>query len=163
MMPSDSIRLTPEPLSAAAFAAYGQVLEASAAAGRRDLAARVVNRRASAKANLAVIKVEPAALPLRIATVERHPASSQTFVPLEGGRYLVVVMPQKPDGSPDPAHARAFVATERQAINYDPGTWHVGMTVLDRPTSFCMTIFEDGGPDDCHFHELERPLVVETA
>jgi ureidoglycolate lyase len=162
-MASAAIRLTPEPLTAAAFAAFGQVLEMPAAAGRQDFAARLVNRRASAKPNLALIRVEPRALPLTIDTVERHPASSQAFVPLEGGRYLVVVIGQKPDGSPDAAHARAFIATERQAINYDLGTWHVGMTVLDRPTSFCMTIFEDGGPDDCHFHQLERPLVIETA
>jgi ureidoglycolate lyase len=162
-MTPDSFQLTPEPLTAAAFAAYGQVLEMPAAAGRQDFAARLVNSRASASPNLALIRVEPAALPLKIATVERHPASSQTFVPLAGGRYLVVVMREKPDGGPDAAHARAFIATERQAINYDVGTWHVGMTVLDRPTSFCMTIFEDGGPDDCHFHELERPLVIETA
>jgi ureidoglycolate lyase len=162
-MTSASIRLTPEPLTAAAFTAYGQVLDMPAAAGRRDFAARVVNRRASAKPNLALIRVEPTGLPLTIGTVERHPASSQTFVPLEGGRYLVVVMRQQPDGSPDPAHARAFIATERQAVNYDAGTWHVGMTVLDRPTSFCMTIFEDGGPDDCHFRQLEPPFVVEMA
>jgi ureidoglycolate hydrolase len=157
------IRLTPEPLTAEAFAAYGQVLEIPAQAGRRDFAARLVNGRSGAKLNLALIRVEPAPLPLTIRTIERHPASSQTFVPLDGGRYLVVVIRQESDGGPDAAHAKAFIATEHQAINYDVGTWHVGITVLDRPTSFCMTIFEDGGPDDCHFRQLERPFVVETA
>jgi ureidoglycolate lyase len=157
------IRLTPEPLTAEAFAAYGQVLEMPAHAGRWDFAARLVNGRSAAKLNLALIRVEPAAMPLTIRTIERHPASSQTFVPLDGGRYLLVVLRQESDGGPDPAHAKSFIATERQAINYDVGTWHAGMTVLDRPTSFCMTIFEDGGPDDCHFRQLERPFVIDTA
>jgi ureidoglycolate hydrolase len=157
------IRLTPEPLTAEAFAAYGQVLEIPAHAGRCDFAARLVNGRPGAKLNFALIQVEPAPMPLTIRTIERHPASSQTFVPLDGGRYLLVVTRQASDGGPDPAHAKAFIASERQAINYDVGTWHVGMTVLDRPTTFCMTIFEDGGPDDCHFRPLERPFVVETA
>ena len=161
-MTSASIRLTPEPVTAEAFAAYGQVLEMPATAGRRDFAARAVNGRADAKPNLALIRVEATALPLTIDTIERHPASSQAFVPLDGGRYLVVVMRENPDGSPDPMHARAFIATQHQAINYNAGTWHAGMTVLDRPTGFCMVIFEDGGPDDCHLRRLEQPIVVET-
>ena len=110
-----------------------------------------------------MIRIEPAPLPLTIHTIERHPASSQAFVPLDGGRYLVVVMRQGLDGGPDPAQAKAFVATEHQAINYDAGIWHVGITALERPTSFCMVIFEDGSPDDCHFRQLERPFVVEMA
>ena len=118
-----SLRLTPEPLTAETFAEYGQVLEIPGVAGRRDFAARVTNSRVSAKPNLALVRVEPTALPLNIDTIECHPASSQAFVPLDGGRYLVVVMSQKPDGSPAPAHARAFLATD------------VGMTVLDRPTT----------------------------
>jgi ureidoglycolate lyase len=160
---SAAIRLTPAPLTAEAFAAYGQALEMPAQAGRQDFAARVVNGRASAQPNFALIRVEPAPLPLTIDTIERHPASSQAFVPLDGGRYLVVVMRQGLDGGPDPAQAKAFVATEHQAINYDAGVWHVGITALERPTSFCMVIFEDGSPDDCHFRQLERPFVVEMA
>ena len=162
-MTAAAIRLTPAPLTAEAFAAYGQVLEMPAQAGRQDFAARLVNGRASAQPNFALIRIEPAPLPLTIHTIERHPASTQAFVPLDGGRYLVVVMGQELGGGPDPAHARAFIATEHQAINYDAGTWHVGITALERPTSFCMVIFEDGGPDDCHFRELERPFVLETA
>jgi ureidoglycolate lyase len=158
-----AIRLTPAPLTAEAFAAYGQALEMPAQAGRQDFAARLVNGRASAQPNFALIRVEPAPLPLTIHTIERHPASTQAFVPLDGGRYLMVVMRQELGGGPDPAHARAFIATEHEAINYDAGTWHVGITALERPTSFCMVIFEDGGPDDCHFRELERPFVIETA
>jgi ureidoglycolate lyase len=162
-MTAAAIRLAPEPLTAAAFAPYGQVLEMPAEAGRQDFAARLVNDRAGARPNFALIRVEPKALPLEIRTIERHPASSQAFVPLDGGRYLVVALPHLADGSPDAAGARAFVATAHQAINYDAGTWHVGITVIDRPTGFCMVIFEDGGPDDCHFRELEPPLVVATA
>jgi ureidoglycolate lyase len=158
-----AIRLTPAPLTAEAFAAYGQVLEMPAQAGRQDFAARLVNGRGSAQQNFALIRIEPAPRPLSIHTIERHPASSQTFVPLDGGRYLVVVMRQGLDGGPDPARAKAFVATEHQAINYDAGIWHVGITALERPTSFCMVIFEDGSPDDCHFLQLERPFIVETA
>ena len=113
-MMANSLRLTPEPLTAEAFAAYGQVLEMPAAAGRQDFAARLTNSRVNAKPNLALIRVEPTALPLSIDTIECHPASSQAFVPLDGGRYLLVVMSQKPDGSPDPAHARAFPAQRQR-------------------------------------------------
>ena len=99
------IRLTPAPL-AEVFASYGQVLEMPAQAGRQNFAARLVNGRASAKPNLALIRVEPTRLPLTIHTVERLPASSQAFVPLEGGRYLMVVTHRQSAGGPDLASAR---------------------------------------------------------
>jgi ureidoglycolate lyase len=161
-MTSAAVRLALEPLTAAAFAPFGQVLEMPPEAGRRDHAARLVNGRPGARPNFALIRVEPSTLPLEIRTVERHPASSQAFMPLDGGRYLVIALPPTTAGDPDLARARAFVATAQQAINYDAGAWHVGITVLDRPTSFGMMIFEDGGADDCHFRELEPPLVIET-
>src|SRR5258708_607661 len=57
-------------------------------------------------------------LPLEMKLLERHEFSSQTFVPLDVGRWLVVVCPHAPLGGPDVAHSRALIAGPDQGITY---------------------------------------------
>ncbi len=92
----------------------------------------------------------------RVTVLERHPFTTQTFVPLTAdpaGRYLVIVAPSLPPtaadegfpvpattneqgtplpgrGLPDVAHLRAFIATIEQAVTYGAGTWHAPMVAL---------------------------------
>ena len=75
-------------------------------------------------------------LPLEVKLLERHEFSSQTFVPLDVGRWLVVVCPHAPLGGPEVAHGRALIAGPDQGISYRMNTWHHGFTVLDWPGRF---------------------------
>jgi ureidoglycolate lyase len=100
---------------------------------------------------------------VEIAVLERHPFTSQTFIPLTADatkRYLVVVAPSlqattedadlpAPEGSvggsggaslpgrglPDVKRLKAFVATGEQAVTYAAGTWHAPMVALGPPES----------------------------
>jgi len=150
-----------EPLTAAAFAPFGAVLEPPAEPGRRYFDALLVNRRAGAQASLSIAQLEPLApLPLVATMLERHEFSSQSFLPLTPARYLVIVAPAAADGGPDPAGVRAFVAAGGQGISYHAGTWHHGMTVLDAPASFAIVMFRDGGAGDEEFVTLPAPITV---
>jgi ureidoglycolate lyase len=89
--------------------------------------------------------------------LERHPFTSQSFIPMvtpEGCSYLVLVAPSlapvelgkdfsfplQPDekgrttlqgsGLPDLTRIKAFVVSGRQAVTYGAGTWHAPMVVL---------------------------------
>jgi ureidoglycolate lyase len=92
--------------------------------------------------------------------LERHPFTTQTFIPLGlspseayKARYLVIVAPSLPpsssssEGLPVPVHTdtshrllgnglpdleniRAFVANGAQAVTYGAGTWHAPMVVI---------------------------------
>ncbi|KAF9770260.1 hypothetical protein IL306_012234 [Fusarium sp. DS 682] len=84
--------------------------------------------------------------------LERHPFTSQTFVPLAStaSTYLVIVAPSLPPspqdeglpvpsgeglpgrGLPDLKGLRAFIATDRQAVTYAAGTWHAPMVALGK-------------------------------
>ncbi|KAK3906717.1 ureidoglycolate hydrolase [Staphylotrichum tortipilum] len=99
----------------------------------------------------------PAAFP--VAILERHPYTTQTFMPLTTdptARYLVIVAPSLPpapedtlpgpttpppssagyprplpgSGMPDLRGVRAFVAHAAQAVTYGAGTWHAPMVAL---------------------------------
>ena len=87
----------------------------------------------------------------RVNILERHPFTSQTFIPLSTSptaRYLVIVAPTLPSpgypalptpslsqdvpgpGLPDLQRLEAFVATGDQAVTYAAGTWHAPMAVI---------------------------------
>ena len=97
-----------------------------------------------------------------VALLERHPYSSQLFVPLNAPRrYLVVVaLPAaEPPGvdvrregaaPPDMTTLRAFMARRDQGVNYAAGVWHHPLAALDDATDFACVVYEDGSPDDCH-------------
>jgi ureidoglycolate lyase len=162
-MPSrtEPITLTPEPLTAEAFAPYGDVFEAPEAGERVGRDETLSNRRAAkASASLLLATLTPSTLPLQATLMERHRYSSQTFVPMAGGRYLVVVAPDAMAGGPDMAKARAFVAAPGQGITYRPSTWHHGMTVLDRDTAFAVFMWNDGSDDDTEFLTLGETVTI---
>jgi ureidoglycolate lyase len=100
----------------------------------------------------------PARLPLTIRTLERHRFAAQTFIPLASVRYLVVVAPNRTaDGAPDLDRLRAFIAGPGQGVCYRRGTWHHGLTVLDRPGDFVVMMGLRGlrqGEDDDEFLDL---------
>lgn len=129
--------LTPEPLTAAAFAPFGNVIEASDAAVKIDINyGHAVRYDALAQVDVADGGGSPVislfrAKPLRelvLKTFERHPLGSQSFVPLSGRPYLVAVAPP---GKFDPAAIRVFRAEGHQGVNYQKGTWHHFLLVLE--------------------------------
>ena len=150
------MRLILEPLTAEAFAPFGEVLAAPAAPGRDYIDAALENRRAQAKPSLSVSTKAPTAQPLASTTMERHLHSSQSFVPMEAGRWLVLVAPHGADGGPDMARARAFLARPDQGVTYGADVWHHPSTVFDRTARFAVFMWKDGSPADDEFVEVPR-------
>jgi ureidoglycolate lyase len=142
------------PIEAADFAPYGQLLELPENGTRQDHAARLDAAASGLRPNLAVVRAEPKPMPLTVEAMERHPSSSQAFMPLSAARYLVLVCPSGADGAPDLDRLDAFVCTGRQAINYDRGTWHHGMTTLDEPGTFAMFMWDEGSERDTEWWRL---------
>jgi ureidoglycolate lyase len=150
------MRLTARPLTAEAFAPFGEVLEAPAGPGRAYFDSALANRRPAASPSLSIVVKEPlAAMPLRSTVMERHLFSSQSFIPLDAGRWLAVVAPGAPDGcGPDMARALAFLARGDQGVTYGADVWHHPFTVLDRPARFAVVMWRDGTAADDEFTEV---------
>jgi ureidoglycolate lyase len=156
--------VTARPLTAEAFAPFGQVIPLRIPGlGRRAHAAALANRRPAAVPSLAVARLAPTALPIRAAALERHPFSSQTFLPTDLARYLVVVCPADADGEPVVARVVAFVAVATQGVSYAPGTWHHPMTILDRPGEYVVLRWDDGTAADTEWRHLAEPVLIDVA
>ncbi len=158
-----------EPLTAAAFAPFGQVLSAglgqAAAANqgtavRYNWAAALQNLRPEARPNLAIFRSIARTLPLDLKLLERHPASTQAFLPLVVGRMLVCVAPTAADGRPDLSGLRAFVGLPGQGVNYGVGVWHHPIVALDQDADLAMLAWEDGSPRDCEEQWFDGPVRV---
>ncbi len=149
------------PLNAAAFAPYGDVLAPPAEPGRVYFEKGLKNGRPGAWPSLSTTHSRPfAALPLEAKILERHEFSSQSFMPLDVSRWLVIVAPSAPAGGPDPSRALAFIAGPGQGVTYHMGTWHHGLTALDRPARFAVFMWRDGTQTDEEFVTLKAPFTV---
>ena len=148
-------------MSAEAFRPFGQVLEGLAEPGRKSFNEFLENARLYAGVDLSIATIKPAdAWPMRVKVLERHPHSSQTFIPVNAARYLVIVAPDKSDGSPELEGARCFLADGRQGITYRRGLWHHDMTVLDDTAEMAILMWCDGGSDDEELLEIDTPFDV---
>lgn len=155
--------ITARPIEANAFAPFGQLLEQPGNGSREDYVGRLDADQTGRRANLAVIRATPRPLPLRIDAMERHPFSSQAFMPLAVERYLVLVCPSKGDGTPDLDQLQAFICRGDQGINYSRGTWHHPMTTIGEPGTFAMFMWDELGPRDTEWSKVSQPIAVIAA
>ncbi len=128
-----------EPLTAAAFAPFGDVLEASGdfrlindgMCQRHHDRARI-DTGADARTGISIFNAVPRALPYRFDLIERHPEGSQAFLPMSEHPFLVIVA-TGPQAAP-----RAFLTNGAQGINLHRGTWHGVLTPLHAPGLFAV-------------------------
>ena len=89
--------------------------------------------------------------------LEKHPGSTQAFVPMSTGRYLVIVAEALGDqNAPDLSTLRAFLVEGARGIAYHPGTWHHPMIALEQPLDFTCLVYEDGSSGDCVEFAIEE-------
>ena len=153
------------PIDGASYRPYGALISAGGesvpanqgTAERSNFLSGLENSRPeAARPNVCVYRCSPArANPFPVRLLERHPFSTQIFIPMGGvRRYLAVVA--LGGEKPDLATLRAFWAGPGQGISYHPGVWHHPMVVLDAPGDMACVVFEDGTEGDCATVSLDE-------
>jgi ureidoglycolate lyase len=145
-------QLSPLPLTAEAFAPFGDVIEVSdrvqrievnyGAADRFHDLAGIDVAEGGGRAAVSLFRARPLPAPLTLAVMERHPLASQAFVPLQGRPYLVAVAPA---GELDPAAIRVFRTEGSQGVNYARGVWHHFLLALEAESLFLVIDREGPG------------------
>lgn len=144
------------------FAPFGDVICPPLSGDRTDWSRPFANTRANARISLYTASVEPAALPVALSVLERHPHSFQTFIPLNASRYLVCVAPGGAGDLPEIDGLRAFIVSPGTGITYHANVWHHPMMALDRAAQFAVWMWRSGGDDDEEFVDLDRPVYVQS-
>jgi len=132
--------LHPSPLTAEAFAPYGDVLDATGAFRliNEGLCKRYHDRAQldfgpGGRAGISIFNATPRAFPYAFDLVERHPEGSQAFIPLSQNPFLVIVATEE-NGAP--GKPLVFLTNGAQGINLHRGTWHGVLAPLAAPGLF---------------------------
>ena len=150
-----------EPLNADSFSEFGEVIRRPPEGVRQQYNELLENARTDARIDLYLTTIKPVdKLPLYATVMERHPFSSQTFLPLKASRYLVVVAPDSGDGGPNLTRVRAFVSAGDQGVTYRCGVWHHIMTALDKSAVMAVLMWCDGSSGDEELFNLDTPFEV---
>ena len=139
-MSDGHLRLLPaQPLTAEAFAPFGQVIECAGhdayaineGSSQRFTDLAQLETDPEGRLALSIFRAAARQAPYELHCLERHPLGSQAFVPLNGQAFLIVVTPTRPDpAKPDPGSLQVFVSDGRQGINFRRGIWHHPLLAL---------------------------------
>ena len=158
---ANPFRLKIEPLTRAAFARFGDVIEMTDAhhypinqgyAERFHDLARIDALAENGEAIISIFHGKPRPSPIEIGFVERHPLGSQALYPLQDRDWLIVVADT--GSAPCVNTLHAFRATGRQGVNYARNVWHYPLLVLEREGDFL--IVDRKGPGN-NLEEVTLP------
>ncbi|WP_299074259.1 ureidoglycolate lyase [uncultured Paraglaciecola sp.] len=163
---TSNTQIRAKPLTKKSFAAFGDVIEVSDKANNfsindgytqryHDLATVDVTEK-SGRALISIFRSTPLAQPIAIKMMERHPLSSQAFIPMGQQPYLVVVAPK---GELHTAQIEVFLASPNQGVNYHKGTWHHYCLALHQVSDF-IVVDRGGAGENCDVVKLDGAQVI---
>jgi len=161
--------LKPQPLTKAAFAPFGDVIETADrdyflinndSTQRYHKLASVQLSAASDQAIISIFRARSHAMPLMLKMMERHPMGSQAFIPLNANEFLIVVAPA--GEPPNPDQLQAFITDGSQGINYHTGVWHHPILSLIDNDEF-LVVDRQGEGDNCdeHFFTADTEIILD--
>lgn len=158
-----------EPLDKAAFAPFGDVVQAEGSdwfpinngtTRRYHHLASVQLAGEGAQAGISLARGDAFNYPLHIGMLERHPLGSQSWIPCNQASFIAVVAPNGPDDRPDESGLRAFFVQGNQGVNYHLGTWHHPLMTLGQQGDF-IVVDRIGTTPNCDEHQLSRTYCID--
>jgi ureidoglycolate lyase len=153
------------PLTKSAFAPFGDVIEADPASMRlinggtterfHALAAAEATGE-GARVIINLFRGQPRGFPYDVGMMERHPLGSQSFSPVSGRPFLVVV---SPDESGKPGRPQVFLARGDQGVNYRRNVWHHPLMSLGQPSDF-LVVDRDGPGNNLEEFFFDEPYII---
>ncbi len=158
--------LTALPLTADAFAPFGDVIEPTGKPNKyinQGLCGRFHDKAnvdtTDGRTGISLFQSEIFSLPFDVQMVERHPEGSQCFVCMSDAPFLVVTA-EGTDAKPGKIHA--FITQPGQAVNIHRGIWHGVLTPLGGNGLFAVIDRIGDGPN-LEEYWYDTPIRVVTS
>lgn len=158
-----------EPLNPKEFAIFGEIISVPQEGGfwindetalRFDDIAKLDLTDLNGIPLLSIFRVTPITFPFTIRKLERHPHSSQAFVPLISRPFLSIVAPPNAQSDKiDPEQIKVFYVPAGQGVNYARGTWHHQVIALEKETLF-LVIGRKGQDKNCDEFEFQQTILL---
>jgi ureidoglycolate lyase len=161
--------LKTQALSAAAFAPYGAVLGGEISSGlfiNAGTSEKIALPdpdllQAGGQVSLNLYRAQASALPFVAHELERHALGSQSFIPLAGVPFVVVVAlgdSAQQGTQPLESSLAAFWLDGTCGVSFNPGTWHHPL-LAQRSGDF--VVLERKAPQiDCDIKRLREPVQI---
>ena len=94
--------------------------------------------------------------PMKIDMMEKHPLSSQAFMPMQETTFLSFVAPL--GDFPEINKIQSFVIPPKIGINYKPGVWHFPLITTEN-TDF-LVIDRKGSGENLTIHKFEKEKII---
>jgi ureidoglycolate lyase len=153
------------PLTKPAFAPFGEVIEADPARMRYINGGTTERFHALASADVTgegasiiinLFRGQPRGFPYEVGMMERHPFGSQSFSPISGGPFLVVV---SEDENGRPGRPQVFLARGDQGVNYRRNVWHHPLMSLGAVSDF-LVVDRDGPGNNLEEFFFDTPFII---
>ena len=157
--------LSIRPLTKDAFAPFGQVIEADPAhmkfinggnTERFHALAEAEVTGEGARVILNIFRGQPRPFPYELTMMERHPFGSQSFSPLNGRPYLIVV---SEDDEGKPGEPQVFLARGDQGVNYRRNVWHHPLMTIGAVSDF-LVVDRDGPGNNLEEFFYSEPFII---
>lgn len=151
--------LASQPISAEAFAPYGEVIDlenAQQLSINQGLTTRyhdlfnIDTAEQGGRTIVSIFRSSPLPLPHRVEVMERHPLGSQAFLPIDDDPFLVLV--GHTGNTLSEEDLLLFHTNGRQGVNFFKNTWHHFQICLGKTRDF---IVIDRGGSGNNLEELK--------
>ncbi len=153
------------PLTQQAFAPFGDVLEADPASMRLINGGNTERYHAlgspditgeGARVVFNIFRGKARQFPYTVDMMERHPLGSQSFTPLSGKPFLVVV---SEDEQGRPGKPKVFMARADQGVNYHRNVWHHPLMAIGSTSDF-LVVDRDGPGNNLEEFFFDQPYFI---
>ena len=147
------------------FAEYGDLISSDninpidinvGYAKRFDNLTNINTSKDSGKTIVSIFSAKKRTFPMKIDMMEKHPLSSQAFIPMQETTFLSFVAPSS--DTPEINKIKAFIIPPKKGINYKSGIWHFPL-ISTEDTDF-LVIDRKGSGNNLIIHKFEKEEVV---
>ena len=147
------------------FSTYGDLISAndinpmdinSGYAKRFDNLTDLNTTKDGGKTIVSIFSALKRAFPMTVDMMEKHPLSSQAFIPMKETTFLCFVAP--PGELPEINKIQSFIIPPKMGINYKPGIWHFPLISTEN-TNF-LVIDRKGKGENLITHKFEKEKIV---
>ena len=147
------------------FAIYGDLISAedidpidinAGYAKRFDDLADLNTSKDEGKTVVSIFSALKRIFPMTVDMMEKHPLSSQAFIPMKETTFLSFVAP--PGDFPEISKIQSFIVPPKVGINYKPGIWHFPL-ISTEDTNF-LVIDRKGNGKNLIIHKFEKEKII---
>ena len=125
-------------------------------AKRFDNLANLDTSKDSGKTIVSIFSALKRTFPMKIHMMEKHPLSTQAFIPMKETTFLAFVAPSGESSEID--KIQSFIIPPKMGINYKPGIWH--FPLISTENINFLVIDRKGSGDNLIIHKFEKEKII---